>query len=67
MKIPAQTRPMPSQVSRVMSFLSTHHSPKTVKRKASELVIGTVRESSAWPTSRKNQILPVKFNTSGIA
>lgn len=29
-----------------ITFFSTHHSPKTVKRKARELVIGTVRLSS---------------------
>src|SRR2546421_6334355 len=86
--MPAQTRPIPSHVSSVMSFPSTYHSPRTVKRKASEFVIGTVRDSSArpiqrsgprdrreggvwnlpaFPTSRKNQTLPDKFNTSGIA
>lgn len=31
----------------VITFLSAHHSPNTVKRKASEFVIGTVRLSSS--------------------
>ena len=44
--IPAQTQIIPIQVSREMSLPSARYSPSTVKRKASELVIGTVKESS---------------------
>jgi hypothetical protein len=32
---------------RLMTFFSTHHSPTTVKRKASVLTIGTVKLNSA--------------------
>lgn len=36
----------------LITFLSTHQSPKTVNKKASEFVIGTVSESSvAFPVS----------------
>lgn len=33
-----------------MTFPSAHHSPKTVNKNASELVIGTVRLNYAFPT-----------------
>jgi hypothetical protein len=46
MPIPAQTIAMPNHVSLLMILPSTYQSPRTVKRKASEFVIGTVRESS---------------------
>ena len=46
MPLPAQTNAMPTHVFVLMIFPSTYQSPKTVKRKASEFVIGTVRESS---------------------
>lgn len=39
----------------VMTFFSAHHSPKTVNRKASELVIGTVRLSSVRNQSISHQ------------
>jgi hypothetical protein len=45
-RVPPKTRSIPSQVLRDMTLPSTYHSPKTVKRKAMEFVIGTVRESS---------------------
>ena len=44
--IPAKTIVMPNAVSFVINFPSANHSPSTVKRKASEFVIGTVNESS---------------------
>ena len=60
--IPASTRVMPTQVSinvsrsqtslyskyqpLDMTFPSAHHSPRTVNRKANELVMGTVRLNS---------------------
>lgn len=44
--IPAQTNVMPTHVSRVITLPSAHHSPRTVNRKASEFVIGTVRDNS---------------------
>ncbi len=50
-----------------ITFLSTYHSPKTVNKKANEFVIGTVRLKSAFPTTKKNHTLPVKFNTNGTA
>lgn len=65
--IPPKTKPIPIQVSREMTLPSAHHSPNTVNRKASEFVMGTVRLSSAFPTSKKNQILPVRLMTKGIA
>jgi len=65
--MPAQTKIIPSKVSFVMSLPSAYHSPSTVNRNASEFVMGTVRESSACPTSRKNQILPVKLSRRGTA
>lgn len=52
MPIPAQTKAIPNHVSLLMIFPSTYHSPKTVKRKASEFVIGTVRESSGHEQQR---------------
>lgn len=58
---------MPIQVSRDITLPSTHHSPRTVNKNAREFVIGTVRLSSACPINRKNQTLPVTFNSSGIA
>lgn len=54
-------------MSLLITFLSTHQSPNTVNRKASELVIGTVKLSSALPINRKNHTLPVRLITSGIA
>jgi hypothetical protein len=44
--IPAKTIVMPNAVSFVINFPSANHSPSTVKRKASEFVIGTVNDSS---------------------
>jgi len=38
-----------------------------VKRNANELVIGTVKLNSALPIKRKNQTLPVRLITSGMA
>lgn len=35
-------------VPRLITLLSTHHSPTTVKRKARVLTMGTVRLSSVW-------------------
>lgn len=45
--IPPQTNAIPIHVSRSISFPSAYHSPSTVNRKANELVIGTVSDSSA--------------------
>jgi hypothetical protein len=45
--IPPSTRAIPSHVSRAITFLSTYHSPRTVKRNALEFARGTVKESSA--------------------
>lgn len=87
-------------VPRGIILPSAHHSPKTVKRNASEFVMGTVRLNSArnrqisssffsdgpkqtrldnpiekrfrggslpaFPTSKKNQTLPVRLITKGI-
>lgn len=39
-------------IPRLITFLSTHHSPATVNKKAKELVIGTVRLNSI-PRSEK--------------
>ena len=44
--IPARTRTIPIHVSFAMTFRSTYHSPKTVKRNALLFARGTVRESS---------------------
>lgn len=65
--MPAHTKIIPNQVSLEMSLPSAYHSPSTVKRKANEFVMGTVSDNSACPTSKKNQILPVKFSTKGTA
>lgn len=65
--IPPQTNAMPIHVSRSISLPSAYHSPRTVNRNANEFVIGTVSDSSAWPTSKKNHTLPVKLHNSGIA
>lgn len=46
MPMPVQTNAIPNHVSLVMILPSTYQSPRTVKRKASEFVIGTVSESS---------------------
>lgn len=51
----------------LITFFSAHHSPSTVKRNASEFVMGTVRLSSALPISMKNHTLPVIFNKRGTA
>ena len=55
MPIPAQTNAMPNHVSLLMILPSTYQSPKTVKRKASEFVIGTVSESSALGKAKGKQ------------
>lgn len=65
--MPAHTSVIPTQVSRAITLPSAHHSPSTVNKKASELVMGTVSDSSACPTSKKNQMLPVRLASSGIA
>lgn len=54
-------------VPRDMTLPSAHHSPSTVKRKANELVMGTVRLSSACPMIRKNRAPPEMLRSSGIA
>lgn len=50
-----------------MTFFSAHHSPSTVNMKARELVIGTVKLSSALPMRIKNHMLPVTFSKKGTA
>ena len=44
--MPAHTNAMPNHVSLLMILPSTYQSPNTVKRKASEFVIGIVSDSS---------------------
>lgn len=51
--IPPKTSPIPNHVLAEITFRSTYHSPRTVKRKAIELVMGTVRESSAGKQANK--------------
>lgn len=50
-----------------MTFFSAHHSPNTVNMNASELVMGTVKLSSALPIRMKNHMLPVTLSSSGTA
>lgn len=65
--IPASTNAIPIQVSLLMTFFSAHHSPSTVNKNASELVMGTVRLNSAFPIKIKNHTLPVMFKSKGTA
>lgn len=44
--MPAQTNIMPTHVSLEMILPSAYHSPSTVKRNASEFVMGTVSDNS---------------------
>jgi hypothetical protein len=61
------TLPLIIGVPLLMTFFSAHHSPSTVNKKASELVMGTVKLSSACPIKIKNQMLPVTFSRRGTA
>ena len=61
--IPPHTRIIPIHVSRVMSLPSARYSPSTVNKKASEFVMGTVRDNSGHEVS-KSKALDRELHTS---